>query len=41
MRQTQTCYGCDYSFIAEDLTLFNDHQHGAILLCAECLKVVA
>jgi hypothetical protein len=41
MRQTQTCYGCNYFFIAEDLTLFNDHQHGEIVLCAECLKVVA
>jgi|SanBayMetagenome_1026888.scaffolds.fasta_scaffold01038_3 hypothetical protein len=41
MRQTQTCYGCDYFFTAEDLTLLNDHQTGEILLCADCLKVTA
>jgi len=36
----QTCYGCDYFFTSEELTLFNDHQHGEITLCAKCLEAM-
>ena len=34
----KTCYGCDYFFNAEELTLFIDHQHGEIVLCSECFE---
>ena len=37
----QTCFGCDYFFIVEELTPFIDHQHGEIMLCVECLTVSA
>jgi hypothetical protein len=33
----KTCYGCDYFFPVEELTLQFDHQHGEITLCVECI----